>query len=128
MTAPSRRTGVLRVAGSTLLLTCVLLGLGAMAGGAASAAPPTPTPGVPGSTLGSGLIFDPGNPAVEPVAPTDPLAVFTQGPPPTFPCTTTTAPLSLSTVPVVTTLPVVPSAPAGHCRSLRHATAPVGRP
>lgn len=112
MSAPPWRPGVLRVAGSTLLLACVLLGLAVLVGGHASAAPPpTPTPGAPGSTLGSGLIFDPLNPAVERVAPTDPLAVFTQGPPRTFPFTTTTAPLSLGTVPVATTLPAAPSIP-----------------
>ena len=134
MTAPSRRPGVLRVAGSTLLLTCLLLGLGSLMSSPANAAPtPTPTPGAPGapgSPLGSGLIFDPLNPAVEPVTPTDPLAVFTQGPPPTFPFTTTTAPLSLGTVPVATTLsmaPSIPPAPVGSngCLNLGAAAGPL---
>jgi hypothetical protein len=76
------------------------------------------------------LIFDPLNPAVEPVTPTDPLAVFTQGPPPTFPFTTTTAPLSLGTIPVATTLsmaPSIPPAPVGPngCLNLGAAAGPL---
>ena len=64
MTAPSRRPGILRVAGSTLLLICLLLGLGSLmsspAYAAAHSGTPTPgAPGAPGSPLGSGLIFDP---------------------------------------------------------------------
>ena len=133
MPAHWQRSGILRVAGSTLLLTCLLLGLGVLVGGAASAAPPTPEPtpttGVPAPTFGSGLIFDPGNPAVEPVAPTDPLAVLTELPP-TFPLTTTPGRLTPVTVPVATTLPVAPSitpAPVGAngCLNLGAAAGPL---